>query len=78
MKQTYICMLCKLDKGMPKKFSSDNMVPILPGLNGLAKCEMLIGKVFPVMQVYVRPKYGYLTYKGHVITSPYNILNITF
>lgn len=50
MKQTYICMLCKLDKGMPKKFSSDNMVPILPGLNGLAQCEeMLIGKVFPVM-----------------------------
>ena len=37
---------------------------------------MLIARVFPVMQVYMKPQYGTIIYKGHVVTLPHNLQKI--
>ena len=37
---------------------------------------MLIARAFPVMQVYVKPGFGYFGYKGHTITLPHNVKKI--
>ena len=34
---------------------------------------MIISRVFPVIQVYTKPKGGQTAYKGHVITFPQNV-----
>ena len=38
--------------------------------------EMLISKAFPVMQVYLNPRFGTTSYKGHVVTLPHNVQHI--
>lgn len=79
-KDYYMCTRCLRDKGLPKKFSfANNMVPcpVPPELQDLSQCEeMLIARAFPVMQVYLKPKYGTVSYKGHCITLPHNVQNI--
>ena len=72
----YICTRFVRDKGSRQKFSLEkNMVP--PELEGLTQCEeMLIARAFPIMQVYLKLKYGTTSYKGHVVTLPQNIANI--
>ena len=51
--------------------------PVSPELEGLTQCEeMLIARAFPIMQVYLKPKYGTTSYKGHVVTLPHNVQNI--
>ena len=37
---------------------------------------MLIAGAFPVMQVYMKPRYGTMSYKGHVVTLPHNVQKI--
>ena len=65
---------------MPKKFNSENKtIPcVVPdALKGLTQCEeMLIARAFPVMQVYVKPRYGTVGYKGHCVTLPHNVQNV--
>ena len=78
--RSYMCVRCKSDKKVPKKFSAqNNMIPsVVPKeLTGLSQCEeMLISRAFPVMQVYVKPGLGYFGYKGHTITLPHNVQHI--
>ena len=38
--------------------------------------EMLICRAFPVMQVYLKPRSGTTSYKGHVATLPHNVQNV--
>ena len=58
--KTYTCGRCLRDKKEPKKFSFENdMIPaLLPNeLQNMTQCEeMLISRVFPVMQVYTNPR----------------------
>lgn len=76
-KNNYICTRCTKDKGSPKKFSvENNTIPsVVPSeLQGLSQCEeMLIARAFPVMQVYVKHRYGSISYKGHCVTLPHNV-----
>ena len=76
----YICTRCKRDKGSPKKFSSENDMipgPVPIALQGLTEIEeMLIARVFPVMQVYTRPRGGQRSYKGHVLNLPHNVQKV--
>ena len=69
----FLCTRCVRDKGNPKKFSSENNMipcPVPMELQGLTQCEeMLIARAFPVMQVYLKPRYGTTSYKGHVVTT---------
>ena len=37
---------------------------------------MLIAKAFAVMQVYMKPRYGRNSYKGHIVTLPHNVQKI--
>ena len=78
--KNYICTRCIRDKGSPKKYSiENNMIPsLVPAeLQGLSQCEeMLIAHAFPVMQVYLKPRYGTVSYKGHVVTLPHNVQKI--
>ena len=73
----YACKRCKRDKGVPKKFSIENDMkpsPVPPALQGLTQIEeMLIARIFPVMQVYTRPRGGQRSYKGHVLNLPNNV-----
>ena len=76
----YICTRCTREKGHPKKFSKENNM--FPGsvpleLEGLTQCEeMLIARAFTVMQVYLKPRFGSLSYRGHIVTLPHNVQNI--
>ena len=76
----YLCTRCIRDKGVPKKFSAENKMipgPVPAELQGLSQCEeMLIARAFPVMQVYLKPRYGTVCYKGHVVTLPHNVQKI--
>ena len=67
--QQYTCARCIRDTGTPKKFSHENNTvpgPVPSELRDLSQCEeMLIARAFPVMQVYLKPRYGTMTYKGH-------------
>ena len=38
--------------------------------------EMLICRAFPVMQVYLKPRFGTTSCKGHVVTLPHNVQNV--
>jgi len=71
------CIQCKKEKGLPKRFSSENnMVPsaVPIELQGLTQVEeMLIARAFPVIQVYTKPGGGQKAYKGHVITLPQDV-----
>ena len=73
----YQCTRCLKDKGSPKNVSKENNMvpsPVPPELQGLTQCgEMLIARAFPVMQVYMKPRYGTISYKGHVATLPHNL-----
>ena len=72
----YVCTRCKKDKG----FSVDNNIkpsPVPEALKGLTQIEeMLIARVFPVMQVYTRPRGGQRAYRGHVLNLPHNVQKI--
>lgn len=71
--------LCR-DKGSPKKFSIENNTvpsPVPPELQFLSQCEeMLIARAFQVMQVYIKPRYGTVSYRGHCVTLPHNVQNV--
>ena len=77
---SYICTRCKRDKGLPKKFSIENDMipsPVPESLQELTQIEeMLIARVFPVMQVYTRPRGGQRSYKGHVLNLPHNVQKV--
>ena len=46
-------------------------------LKDLTQCEkMLICWVFPVMQVYLKPRFVTCSHRGHIITLPPNVQNI--
>ena len=76
----FICTRCKQDKGLPKKFSVENNMipsPFPEAIQGLTQIEeMLIARVFPVMQVYTRPRGGQRSYKGHVLNLPHNVQKV--
>ena len=76
----YKCTRYLRNKGYPKKFRKKNMMipcPVPTELQGLYQCEeMLIARVFPTMQVYMKPRYGTISYKGHVVTLPHNVQKI--
>ena len=66
------CQRCKTDKGNPQKFSLENEMipsPIPEELKYLTQIEeMLIARVFPLINVYHKPCGGQRAYKGHVIS----------
>ena len=51
--------------------------PVPAEFQGLSQCrKMLIATAFPVMKVYMKPQYGTISYKGHVVTLPQNLQKI--
>ena len=76
----YQCTRCLRDKIFPKIFSRENRMmpsPVPQELQGLTQCEeMLIARAFPVMQVYMKPRFGTISYRGHVVTLPHNVQKI--
>lgn len=76
----FVCGRCKRDKGIPKRFSSENkMIPasVPVELQDLTQVEeMIISRAIPVMQVYLKPRFGTTSYRGHVVTLPHNVQNI--
>ena len=53
------------------------MIPSPVPIEGLSQCEeTLIGRVFSVMQVYLKPRYGTGSYKGLVVTLSHNVQKI--
>ena len=51
--------------------------PIPTKLQCVSQCqEMLIATVFPVRQVYMKPRYGTISYKEYVVTLPHNVQKI--
>ena len=74
----YVCRRCKIDKKVPKKFSSENnMIPSkvpFPLQNLTQVEEMLIARAFPVLQVYTKPRGGQRYIK--VITLPQDVQEI--
>jgi len=74
------CRRCYSDKGIPKKFSTENNMN--PGdlpveLQGLTEIEeMLIAQIFPVISVYCL-RGGQYAYKGNVINFPQDVHEFT-
>jgi len=74
------CQRCYSDKGIPKKFSTENNMN--PGdlpveLQGLTEIEeMLIAQIFPVISVYCL-RGGQYAYKGNVINFPQDVHEFT-
>ena len=77
----YICSRCSRDKCVPKKFSNENLMipsPVPKKLQDLTQFEeMLIARAFPVMHVYTKARGGQRAYKGHVITLPQDVRQLT-
>ena len=63
----YKCIRCLRNKGYRKKFIKESMMipcPVPAELQGLSHCEeSLIARGFPVMQAYVKPRYGTISCK---------------
>ena len=45
--------------------------PVPIELQGLSQCE-----AFPVIKVYLKPRYGTVNYKGYAATLPHNVPKI--
>ena len=76
----YKCTRRLRDKWYRKKFSRESMMipyPVPTEMQELSQRQgMLIHRAFPVMQVYMKPRYGIISYKGHVVTLPHNVPKI--
>ena len=52
-------------------------MPSTTELQGLYQCEeMLIARVFQMMQGYMKPRYGTITCKGHIVTLTHKVQKI--
>ena len=36
-----------------------------------------MARTFPVMHGYIKPRYGTLSFKGHVVTLPHKVQNVS-
>ena len=76
----YKCIRYLRNKRYPKKFRKENMAipcPVPTELQGLYQCEeMLIARVFQMMQVYMKPQYRTITCKRHIVTLTHNVQKI--